>query len=152
MTKRIILALVTVLVSCQGATEPADIRVELGTEFDLPLGSTAVVEGTGVRIEFNAVPQDSRCPPHAFCIWEGDARIDLVVWEVRLAGRNRQDVVLHTNPAIGPSVVTFSVYSLELTRLRPEFLTGESYVVTLRVVEMSVWPPSSSVGAVDGYR
>ena len=98
-----------------------------------------MVEGAGLKIEFSAVPQDSRCPPHAFCIWAGDARIELVVWEAGLAGWERRDAVLHTNPSIGPSAVVVDVYVLQLMSLRPEFKTGErpEYVVRLRVVELS---------------
>jgi hypothetical protein len=135
-----LLPFVLVLVSCRGATEPADIRVALETDFHLALGGTAEVEDAGLRLEFSAVPEDSRCPPHAFCVWAGDARIELVVWEAGLAGWEREDAVLHTNPSIGPSAVIFDVYVLQLMSLRPEFRTGErpEYVVTLRVVELNV--------------
>lgn len=139
MYRRSLLPLVLALAACQAATEPADIRVALETEFELLLGQTAAVEVAGLRIEFSAVPQDSRCPPHVVCIWAGDARIDLLVWEAGPAVWGRRDAVLHTNPSIGPSSVIFDIYVLQLISLRPEFKTGESpdYVVTLRVVELS---------------
>jgi hypothetical protein len=137
MWKGSIAAFVLLLVSCRGATDPADIRVALETDFDLALGQTAEVQSSGLKIHFSAVPQDSRCPPHAFCFWAGDARVDLFVWKEGLPGRGCGEAELHTNTAIGPAVVTFDVYALQLRSLWPEFKTGESYVVTLRVVELS---------------
>ena len=48
-------------------------------EFSLALGKTAVVNGTGVRITFKQVPEDSRCPVDVQCIWAGDAKIELTI-------------------------------------------------------------------------
>lgn len=141
MRRGSLLALVLLVVSCRGATGPADIRVALEADFELALGQAAEVDGSGLWIEFMAVPHDSRCPPYAVCFWAGDARVDLFVWKEGLPGREGREVELHTNPSIGRAVATFDIYSLQLRSLRPGFRTGENpeYVVTLRVVELSAY-------------
>lgn len=43
----------------------------------IPLGETAVFEGTALT--FESVIEDSRCPKDVTCIWEGEARIRVVI-------------------------------------------------------------------------
>lgn len=47
------------------------IRVELGTAVNID----------GVRIEFTEVIEDSRCPANVTCVWEGRARVRVLVTE-----------------------------------------------------------------------
>ncbi len=55
------------------------ITAEPDVAFSLPVGRTAVVNGSPTRITFNQVRDDSRCPKSVVCVWEGDARIELTV-------------------------------------------------------------------------
>jgi hypothetical protein len=128
------------LVACAGATEPGNVQVTLDMEFQLSLGQVAELEGSELRIEFEAVPEDSRCPPNAFCFWAGDALVELEVWEAGLPEWRRRDLALHTNPSVGPAQAAYGIHALQLLELEPGFSSpvNPPYVVTLRIVELSV--------------
>jgi hypothetical protein len=134
------LILLVLIVACEGATEPGSVQVRLDTEFQLALGQVAELEGAELRIEFEAVPEDSRCPPYAFCFWAGDALVELEVWEAGTPEWRRRDLALHTNPSIGPAQAAYDIYALQLLELEPGFGSPANppYVVTLRIVELSV--------------
>ena len=51
----------------------------MNEEFALAPGQTATVSGTSVRLTFERVSEDSRCPTDVTCIWEGDAVVVLKV-------------------------------------------------------------------------
>ena len=70
-------AIVAVLSSC-AAVEPT-IAAEPGVAFSLPVGKTAVINGSGTRIRFDAVRNDSRCPADVTCIWAGDAEVVVTI-------------------------------------------------------------------------
>ncbi len=53
--------------------------VEPGVSFMLAPGQAATVRGTNTRISFKQVREDSRCPVDVTCVWEGDAKIEIVV-------------------------------------------------------------------------
>jgi hypothetical protein len=55
------------------------IVAEPGQAFSLPLGKTAAVKGTDVRLTFKDVRADSRCPVDVQCIWAGEAKIGVVI-------------------------------------------------------------------------
>jgi hypothetical protein len=55
------------------------VTVPPGASFALAPGQTAAVNGTGTRITFNQVREDSRCPVDVTCVWEGDAKIEIVI-------------------------------------------------------------------------
>ena len=55
------------------------IIAEPGTSFTLPVGKTAAVKGTDIRLTFREVREDSRCPTDVTCVWAGDAKIAVVI-------------------------------------------------------------------------
>jgi len=55
------------------------VIAEPGVSFALPIGQTASVAGTDTRLTFSEVREDSRCPTDVTCVWEGDAKIMVVV-------------------------------------------------------------------------
>lgn len=66
---------------------------DVNAEIVIPEGQTASVPGTGVRIRFDRVVGDSRCPADVMCIQGGDAIVRIAV----LSGLNGTDVYeLHT--------------------------------------------------------
>src|SRR5215510_7023643 len=83
--------------SSTGSPETGDLprtptQAPLGQPFDVGAGKTASVDGTGLRITFEAVTADSRCPSTAICVWQGDAAVAL-----RLARDSRTVIdTLHT--------------------------------------------------------
>jgi hypothetical protein len=63
--------------SCAGVE--TSVSAEPGASFTLAPGQTAAVKGADARITFKQVREDSRCPVDVTCVWEGDAKIDIVV-------------------------------------------------------------------------
>lgn len=104
-------------------------------EFTLRPGQAAEVNGTAVRITFDKVTDDSRCPTDVTCIWEGDATVHLKV-------KTQADEVtaqVHTNEggersrkvAAGDFVVT--LLRLEPAPRSTQPIEAGAYRVTLRV-------------------
>jgi hypothetical protein len=65
----------------QGTSDAALLETDVQGvgEIELALGRTAEVPVLGLRISFDAVAEDSRCPTNALilCVWEGNAAVDL---------------------------------------------------------------------------
>ena len=66
-----VLIFIVLLSSCVGAI--GSIEVDLGQEFSLALGQSAVIRGENLEITFEEVIGDSRCPSDVQCVWEGRA-------------------------------------------------------------------------------
>lgn len=62
-----------------GGNAPTSPTPALNEEFTLSPGQTATVNGTNVRLTFDRVSEDSRCPTDVNCVWEGDAVVVLKV-------------------------------------------------------------------------
>jgi hypothetical protein len=68
--RRLLPAVAASLVACgAGLVAPSD--VELGTEFTLAPGESAIAGDDGLRVSFESVTEDSRCPMDALCIRAG---------------------------------------------------------------------------------
>jgi hypothetical protein len=80
-------AVIAVLAAHTAAMEP-----ELGRPFVLKPAESAVVEG--LRITFEGVAADSRCPRGATCAWAGDAAAAFVLEKAPAAALRR---TLHTS-------------------------------------------------------
>jgi len=61
--------------TCKAGTTPQERNVPLGREFTIKFGEQVVLAGENVRITFAEILNDSRCPPNAVCIWQGNARL-----------------------------------------------------------------------------
>ncbi|HJQ11022.1 MAG TPA: hypothetical protein VJ840_08325 [Gemmatimonadaceae bacterium] len=87
-----LLAAVPMVVLSRCATVDTAVVAKPGVEFSLPVGQSATLSGTGYRITFDRVTEDSRCPVDAVCVWAGDAKIQLTISrstapaEIRIAG------------------------------------------------------------------
>ena len=55
------------------------VIVEPGLSFALAPGQTAEVKRSDTRITFRQVREDSRCPTDVKCVWEGDAKVEVVI-------------------------------------------------------------------------
>lgn len=60
-----------------------------GVAFSLPVGKTAALRGSATRLTFNQVREDSRCPANAVCVWEGDAKIEVIITRNGAAAESR---------------------------------------------------------------
>ncbi|MFC2059292.1 hypothetical protein ACFLTS_06650 [Chloroflexota bacterium] len=70
----VVAALIWSVAGCGGDDE---VKARLGQEFSLRIGQTAAIAGEDLRISFDEVTEDSRCPRNVTCIWEG--RVSCVV-------------------------------------------------------------------------
>lgn len=115
-----LLSLGSVLWSC--ARQPAlgdeaalvDQTAVLGQPFRLARGKTAGLEGRGMRIRFECVSEDSRCPTGVQCVWAGDARVVL-----RLSEAGRAAAVDTLRLTVEPRAVTYGAYVIRLEALEP---------------------------------
>lgn len=85
-----------------------------GQSVRIPLGEAADVGGLSVR--FAEVAEDSRCPEGTTCVWEGRARVRLVV-----GGTPALLTVPHggSERADEPSSVSVGTRTLDVTALHP---------------------------------
>ena len=95
-------------------------------------GQRSAVDAVPVRVRFDGVDNDSRCPADAACIQAGDAVVAITVTG---ADRRRQKYELHTTGAT--SVVhdglTISVEGLEPRPAGSRPIRPAEYRLTLRV-------------------
>lgn len=64
--------------SACASVEPT-VAVQPGETFSLPVGKTATINGSGTRITFRELREDSRCPTDVTCVWAGDAKIEVII-------------------------------------------------------------------------
>jgi hypothetical protein len=57
-------------VSCSSG----EYTASLGKQFTLPIGKIMTIKGEDLKIGFEEVNGDSRCPAGAQCVWEGEAK------------------------------------------------------------------------------
>jgi hypothetical protein len=81
------IAIIVVIAAAAGAAEPG-----LGRPFDLKPAEAVTIEG--LRITFEGVAEDSRCPAGAQCVWAGDAAATFTLEKPPSAARQH---TLHTN-------------------------------------------------------
>ena len=55
--------------------------IQVGQEFILEAGDSARIGDTNLVLMFDSVSEDSRCPRDVACIWEGNARLKLILRE-----------------------------------------------------------------------
>lgn len=67
------------LFSLACASVETTVVAEPGQSFALPLGQTAAIKGTDLRLTFKDVRTDSRCPVDVQCVWAGEAKIGVVI-------------------------------------------------------------------------
>jgi hypothetical protein len=115
---RSLLAAITVLggIACSSPTSPGDGPFQ--AEVTLRPGQVTAVASTPLRIGFDRVASDSRCPATAFCIQSGDA---LVVLSVSVEGRTGAEVLLRTRGGTTGTDMSVVVagYELALSGLQP---------------------------------
>ena len=83
MRSSILLLGCVLLAACTSGPEiePTGTAIELTIDesFVLAPGETAVIAARNMEITFVEVPEDSRCPEDAVCVWAGNALVQLEV-------------------------------------------------------------------------
>lgn len=116
------------LAACDSSTAPT---VPIDQRFTMAAGDTVDVTGTTLRVRFDGVVNDSRCPIDAVCIQGGDA-------EVRLTAATDgapQMLTLHTG-SMAPQM--FDGFTFTLVELTPYPFSSQpfppsDYRATLRI-------------------
>lgn len=126
----LIALLVTFGAACVSPSAPTSVR--FATPFELPVGKSVVLPD-GLRIKFDRVSADSRCPLDAVCITAGDAAVVLLVSQT---SGTPVPVELHTVPNASQTV--FANHRIALTALLPhpranQQTPANQYVATLTV-------------------
>lgn len=93
---------------------PTGPTVSLDARFTLAPGETASITGRGVRLRFEGVTGDSRCPADALCIQGGDAVVKLQA----TGDGGSLSLDLHTGDASRASV-TYGGVKVTLVELQP---------------------------------
>jgi len=115
---------------------PSSTVVVVDSDFDLPVGYSAHLDGTSFTITFNGVTADSRCPLGVMCIQAGNATLSLTVTD---GASTKTPVLLYANPTpTTPDSVKVGGYELHLVTLQPVRrrdveIAPASYVATLNV-------------------
>lgn len=119
----VFLAVVLAVACSPGQARPDTAAVQLGHEFVLAGGQSAVIDGSAVdtaplRLKFDRVLDDSRCPKRVSCVWTGAARIAVIATP---DGQQSTTLEFNTNPAPGQThlIETVGGYTVELRSLDP---------------------------------
>lgn len=147
MTRSYLACLCALLLACgtQGVPsgtetdEPADagpsptVTLVGDTAFlELPLGRSA--DNGELRVAFDAVTEDSRCPSDVQCVWAGNAGIRLTV----SIGNDTEVAIV--NSTLNPQQAAFFGYSIGFRELTPYPVAQvptdrDSYVATISIVD-----------------
>ena len=96
------------------APSTAQLANAEGRAFEMKIGESVLVGGgSGLRLTFRSVEQDSRCPIDAVCVWMGDAEIALRIEQ----GTQVATAALHTNEQ--PRRTVWNGYTIALVSLTP---------------------------------
>jgi hypothetical protein len=103
---------------------------ELEKQFDIKYDETVTNPSNNVKIKFDDVLNDNRCPKEAKCVWAGNAEVRFTLTSESESG----PIVLNTN--IKPKNHKSFGYSIALKRLAPSKsvaapLKKKDYIATL---------------------
>ncbi|MBC8027148.1 MAG: hypothetical protein H7Y89_14235 [Steroidobacteraceae bacterium] len=141
--RKLVVALAILLAACAAPVSDSSYagrNVALATDFDLPIGEKVGIEGTQAFVRFERVLEESRCPMNARCIWEGNARIAILVEEISAVAKDKVEMggmtlELNTSERFARRQ-PFGKLDVVLVHLEPTPMAGEKvdkYVATLRV-------------------
>ncbi len=117
--------------SVAGSAGPT-MSFEVGKAFRLKPGQSAQAAGQALRVGFDGVVADSRCPKGEQCVWAGDATVK--VWLQQGSGP-KQTRELHVAPGAAQTATALG-HELRVVSLDPYPVTGKTianadYVATL---------------------
>lgn len=117
----VLIAVALASAACSAVDAGQPVEITLDRPFTLPVGGTAVLASPEVRVGFDRVLSDSRCPQGEQCIVAGNAVVR-VWWQV--GNQPRQWQALHTVPSAGASPL--QGLTLTLAALAPPQVSGRT--------------------------
>ena len=122
------------VVVCAGCWNPTSPDAVAGTPFELKVGATATLDD-GLRIRFDSVRSDSRCPLDALCVRAGEA---IIAVSMATSKGNLESREMRTDAA--GSRIEYAAHTIELTALAPfpraaQQIEPRDYVATFVVQE-----------------
>lgn len=121
------LALATIVASlawvgCSMADPTRPDSIELGKTFSVSVGESVRVARSDLRVGFDDVSSDSRCPKGERCVWAGDAIVR--VWLQRGPGP-KEMLELHTSARAAQAAAVLG-HEVALVRLDPDPIAGKA--------------------------
>jgi len=107
----------------------------LNQSFEVKARNEVLVKNEGLRIEFQAVAEDSRCPVNVKCVWTGNAKVVL-----RLSKAGKHNATINLNTGLDPKHLSYQGYDIKLVEVTPQRKEGVTiksggYAVTLLVTK-----------------
>jgi hypothetical protein len=108
--------------------------VALDKEFQIRFGEVVSIKKEGLKIGFENVVEDSRCPTGVECVWAGNAKIVIL-----MKNNRRRAYTIKLNTSVEPKQDNFlKKYDVKLVSLSPypkkdAKIKNRDYVATLIV-------------------
>src|SRR5262245_7398464 len=94
-----------------------EVLAPLGSPFEIAAGDVVRIDGTELRLHFDHVTADSRCPRDVTCVTAGEA---VVAIEAATTGKERETLELHLPGGAAPPTgggATFGGYQIRIQAL-----------------------------------
>ncbi len=110
------------------------LRILSDQDFILRVGQRAKLDDA-LTIMFTSILGDSRCPINVTCVWAGNGRVELEIFDTE-----GSPMTVQLNTERGPKIKALKKYQLQLLSLNPPRVDGVNiapgdYSVTLRIIE-----------------
>jgi hypothetical protein len=101
---------------------------KLGELFYMKIGETVSIKNEQLIFQFVNVPEDSRCPEGAVCVWAGNAAVIIKI----------VDVMDTVNTYLNPKEINYNPYKITLLNLSPYPKLGVLRDTTQYVAQFAV--------------
>jgi len=120
------------LVGQEDWSPPQELEFNLGESFELQYLETKINSAEDLKIRFNGVVADNRCPVEVQCIWQGNAEVEFTFTK----GNQFRTFILNTG--IEPASIVLFEFKIQLLHLEPPNSENnppdqEDYVATLLI-------------------
>ena len=121
------------LAGCGASPSQETQAVDLGAEVTLAHGATASVSGTGLKVRFVAVTEDSRCPRDTTCVWAGEVRVQLEILE---SSKDASQVELREGEHTDAGACRVTLVRVEPQPVSTARIAQQDYRATLKLDKM----------------
>jgi len=89
-----LLIITSIFAGCRNSNDQGVIKASIGKEFNLPLGKIALLSSENLKIIFEDVLGDSRCPKGVVCIQAGEVTCKLSIVDTDETGSSPEILIL----------------------------------------------------------